>query len=83
MNYRFSLVIALTIVLGFCIGFSITFTQISIASTNQSIEVTEHTDGSTFSSLSRNFDETLDIINNKTNNDNSTQASSNNDDELL
>lgn len=83
MNCRFSLVIALIIALGFYFSFSITFTQISIASANQSIEVIGHTDSDTFRKLSRNFDETLDNINNKTNNDNTTQSSSNNDDELL
>jgi hypothetical protein len=48
-----------------------------MASTNQSIKVTEHTDtSSTFSSLSRNSDETLVNINDKhSNNDNSFKTS--------
>lgn len=49
-----------------------------MASVNQSIEVTQHTDSSsTFSSLSRNFDETIDDINNKNNNESSIQTANN------
>lgn len=74
MNFRFSSIVILTIVLGFYIIISNTLIQNSMASTNQSIEVTEHTDGSSiFSSLSRNFDETLVNINDK-HNDNSTKT---------
>jgi len=70
--------VTMVIVLGFYMSFVTSLIPNSMASVNQSIEVTQHTDSSsTFSSLSRNFDETIDDINNKNNNESSIQTANN------
>ena len=79
MNIRLSSLITSALVLGFYISFTFPFTFVtnSMASPNPSFEVTEQNDSSTFSSLSRDFDQTIDNINN--NDKNSTDTT--NDDE--
>ena len=81
MNIRLFSLITSALVLGIYISFTIPFTFIpnSMASPNPSFEVTEQNDSSTFSSLSRDFDQTIDNINN--NDKNSTDTT--NDDESL
>ena len=55
--------ITLAIVLGFYISFNFALNLYSLTSPNLSFEVTEQNTGGTFSSLSRNFDQTIDNIN--------------------
>ncbi len=78
MNIRLSYIITLVLVLGFYISFTYpsTFIPNSMASPNPSFEVTEQNDSSTFSSLSRDFDQTVDNINNDDRN--STDATNDN-----
>jgi len=81
MNIRLFSLITSAFVLGFYISFTILFTFIpnSMASPNPSFEVTEQNDSSTFSSLSRDFDQTIDNINN----DDKNSTDTTNDDESL
>ena len=81
MNIRLSSLITSALVLGFYISFTFPFTFIpnSMASPNPSFEVTEQNDSSTFSSLSRDFDQTIDNINN----DDKNSTDTTNDDEGL
>ena len=55
--------ITLAIVLGFYISFNFALNLYSLTSPNLSFEVTEQNTGGTFSSLSRNFNQTIDNIN--------------------
>ena len=48
---------------------------------NLSIKVTENTGSDTFSSLSRNFDQTIDNINNDNNSSSTTETANDNNDE--
>ena len=63
MNFRIYSMITLAIVLGFYISFNFALNLYSLTSPNLSFEVTEQNTGGTFSSLSRNFDQTIDNIN--------------------
>ena len=81
MNIRLFSLITSALVLGFYISFTIPFTFVtnSMASPNPSFEVTEQNDSSTFSSLSRDFDQTIDNIND----DDKNSTDTTNDDESL
>ena len=81
MNIRLFSIITSALVLGFYISFTIPFTFIpnSMASPNPSFEVTEQNDSGTFSSLSRDFDQTIDNIND----DDKNSTDTTNDDEGL
>ena len=81
MNIRLFSIITPALVLGFYLSFTIPFTFItnSMASPNPSFEVTEQNDSGTFSSLSRDFDQTIDNIND----DDKNSTDTTNDDESL
>ena len=81
MNIRLFSIITSALVLGFYIYFTLPFTFIpnSMASPNPSFEVTEQNDSSTFSSLSRDLDQTIENIND----DDKNSTDTTNDDERL
>jgi hypothetical protein len=68
--------ITLAIVLGFYISFNFALNLYSLTSPNLSFEVTEQNTGGTFSSLSRNFDQTIDNINDDENSTGTTNDES-------
>ena len=78
MNFRIYSMITLAIVLGFYISFNFALNLYSLTSPNLSFEVTEQNTGGTFSSLSRNFDQTIDNIN-----DDENSTGTTNDDRSL
>lgn len=79
VNFRFFSMIIMALALGLYIYISLTSISNSMALSNLSIEVLEHGNSTIFSFLSRDFDQTIDNINN--NNQNSTAIT--NDDEIL
>ena len=86
MNFRIYSMITLAIVLGFYISFNFALNLYSLTSPNLSFEVTEQNTGGTFSSLSRNFDQTIDNINDDENSTGTTNdeisTGTTNDDEI-
>lgn len=83
MSFNLLSVFTLALALAFYISFNSTFISNSVALPYLAIKVTEQKDTGTFSSLSRNFDQTIDDINNDNSNSNSTTETANDNDESL
>lgn len=67
MDLRLYCIIIVTIVLGLYLAFNFTFNPYFLISPNLSFETTDHNSSDVFSSLSRNFEKTVDKINNDEN----------------